>query len=481
MMGLERLIVDFLLIFTTPDALNAALRDPQTVAVLVGALIAICGALLGAFLLLRGLTLTSDAISHTVLLGIVVSFLVLLALEGSAPALSSPWLILGAAAAGLSTTLLTELVQRSGLVKQDAALGLVFPLLFAIAVLLISRNVQNVHLDTDAVLAGEVGMAWANTEAICLDGCETVTITPDDPRAVIQRTCSNCRELGIDARDARAVFNETCANCGTFAPSEAWSLGLLQEQPSVVFFPRSLGVMGVLALLVIGFVLLFYKELKLATFDAALAAALGLRPGLLNVALMALVSLVAVGAFDAVGSILMVAFFVLPPAAAYLLTDRLSGLLLIGTALGAAGAWLGYDLARGSLLGLVQLGTWNTSISASVVLVLFGFFVLAWIASPRYGLVATLLRRRSNRQRFAEQVLLGHVYNHEGTASAARELASDTLHLHFKWSAGRMAWHLARLRARQVVQLRDGQVHLTERGRRMVEDFQREHLSLETG
>ena len=113
--------------------------------------------------------------------------------------------------------------------------------------------------------------------------------------------------------------------------------------------------MAVLTLLTLCGVVLFYKELKLSTFDPTLAAALGFRPTLLHYGLMVLVSLVAVGAFDAVGSILVVAFFIIPPAAAYLLTDRLPRMLAYSALIGAAGAYSGYDLARGSLLGLVRI------------------------------------------------------------------------------------------------------------------------------
>ena len=127
--------MSFLLNFLTRGELNALLRSPQNTATLIGCLIAVSGALLGVFLLLRGMSLTSDAISHTVLLGIVVAFLLMTKVFGVAGDTSSPWLILGASLAGVGTVLLTEMLYRSGLVRQDAALGLAFPLLFAIAVI----------------------------------------------------------------------------------------------------------------------------------------------------------------------------------------------------------------------------------------------------------------------------------------------------------------------------------------------------------
>ncbi|MBE0689921.1 MAG: metal ABC transporter permease [Anaerolineae bacterium] len=493
MYAIETLIIQFLLNFVGREELNVFLRDPRAVATLLGALIAISGALLGTFLLLRGMSLTSDAISHTVLLGIVVAFLIMTRVFNQPPDLASPWLIIGAGAAGVATVVLTELIQRSGLVKQDAALGLAFPLLFAVAVILVARFIDDVHLDADSVMVGEIGVAWANTNSHCLENCETVIITPDDPRAEVSRQCSNCRDLGISPRDANAEFIEACTNCGEYSPAQAWQAGLVTVEPSTVFFPRALSVMAFLTLLTIGFVTVFYKELKLASFDSALAQALGFRPGALTYALMVMVSLVAVGAFDAVGSILVIAFFIIPAAAAYLLTDRLSVMLLIAPLIGTAGAYFGYDLARGSLFGVVQLddilawinrtfdaalpAKWDSSISASMVLVMALLFVAAWIFSPRYGLVATLIRRARQRRVFADQVVMGHIYNHQQIGETD-ELAADSLHNHFDWTPARMQFALARLRASNFVRVQDNLVQLTDHGLQAVETFRHDSLGV---
>lgn len=490
MSGLERIIIELLLNIVTREEINAFLRDPQHTATIIGTLIAVAGALLGTFLLLRGMALTSDAISHTVLLGIVVAFMVMTGLLDQEPDLSSPWLIIGAAGAGVATVVLTEVIYRSGLVRQDAALGLAFPLLFAVSIILVSRYVEDVHLDEDAVMVGEIGVAWANTTSHCIDKCVTVTITPEDDRARFTRQCTNCRTLGISPRDEGAEFREVCTNCGTYTPGQAWQAGLVEDEPVLVFWPQAITVTAVMALLTVVFVTLFYKELKLASFDAGLAKALGFRPGLLHYGLMVLVSLVAVGAFDAVGSILVIAFFIIPPAAAYLLTDRLSVMLVLSALIGSAGAFFGYDLARGSFLGLVQIDTilsllnrtfgldlieeWDSSISASMVLMIFFFFMLAWVLSPRYGLISTMFRRANQRRLFADQVLLGHIYNHQHTASAADELTASTLYRHFKWSEGHTEAVMRRLKTRNLVQLDGEQVRLTERGQRRVAAFKQE-------
>lgn len=495
MLQLEQIIIQLLLNFVSGETINTFLRNPQHTAILVGGLIAVSGALLGTFLLLRGMSLTSDAISHTVLLGIVVAFMVMTLGFGQEPDLSSTWLIIGATAAGVATVILTEMIYRSGLVKQDAALGLAFPLLFAIAIILVSRFVDDVHIDEDAVMVGEIGVAWANTNSHCLEDCETVTITLDDPSAELTRQCTNCRVLGISPRDDGAEFLEICTNCGDYGPAQAWQAGLIENKPVLIFWPKSITVVALMALITLLFVILFYKELKLSTFDAALAASLGFRPALLNYGLMVMVSLVAVGAFDAVGSILVIAFFIIPPTAAYLLTDRLPRMLLYSAIIGASGAYFGYDLARGNLLGVVQirdilaglnrlfnlslLEEWNSSISASMVLMNFFFFLVAWILSPKYGLISTLIRRSNQRRNFNYQVVMGHIHNHQGQATANVELAASTLYEHFHWSPGKMQRVLGQLRALSLVQIESDSVALTPRGQEQVHTFRKTQLASE--
>ena len=112
-------------------------------------LIAICVAsscsILGTFLVLKSMAMISDAITHTILLGIVVAFFMV-------HDLSSPLLIVGAGIVGVLTVYLIELLNSTRLMKEDSAIGVVFPLLFSIAVILISKYASNIHLDVDAVL-----------------------------------------------------------------------------------------------------------------------------------------------------------------------------------------------------------------------------------------------------------------------------------------------------------------------------------------
>jgi manganese/zinc/iron transport system permease protein len=292
--------------------LQGWLDQPAVTIVLVGALVGIAASLLGTFLVLRRESMLSDAISHSVLLGIVLAYL----LTGT---LDSPLHVVGAALAGLGTVWLTDLLVRSRRVKNDAAIGLVFPALFAVAVLLINVYARDVHLDTDAVLLGEIAFAWL--DVVDVAGLEVA---------------------------------------------------------------RSLAVMLVIAIVNAAFVVLLYKELKLSTFDAALATALGMRPGLIGYALLGLVSITAVGAFDAVGAILFVAFVIVPPTAAYLLTDRLWRMLVygcliaIGSSLGGYAFALAYDVSIGGAMA-----------SAT------GLFLLLALLLGRHGLLARGLRRRA--------------------------------------------------------------------------------------
>ena len=131
------------------------MTTPQIEIQLIAAVVAVACALPGCFLVLRRMAMLSDAISHAILPGIVLAFFI-------THNLSSPLLVLAAAATGLLTVVLVELLSRTGLLREDAAIGLVFPALFSIGVILISVYARDVHLDVDAVLLGELAFAPFN-------------------------------------------------------------------------------------------------------------------------------------------------------------------------------------------------------------------------------------------------------------------------------------------------------------------------------
>jgi manganese/zinc/iron transport system permease protein len=350
---------------------------------LIGIVTAVACALPGVFLVLRQVAMMSDAISHTVLLGIVIAFFV-------AGSLESPLLVVGAALMGVITVSLVEMLANTRLVKQDAAIGLVFPALFSLAVILISRYAGNVHLDVDAVLMGELA----------------------------------------------------------FAPFDRWQgLGL--------DIPHALLLMGVV-LLVNGLLIgLFYKELKLATFDAGLAAALGFSPILIHYGLMTVVSVTAVAAFEAVGSILVVALMIGPAVSAYLLTERLSHMLGLSGLLAALAAVSGYWLAR-----------WlDANIAGSMAAMVGLIFLVTFLAAPRRGLLALAWRRRQQRWEFAQTALAIHLLNHEGKPEAAQENRVAHLREHLRWEEEFAVQVVRRAEAGELVVRQNGHLVLTENGR----------------
>ena len=328
---------------------------PEIEIQIIAVIVAVACAIPGVFLVLRRMALMSDAISHSILLGIVLAFFVV-------EDLSSPFLIAAAAATGVLTVSLVELLNRSRLVRKDAAIGLVFPALFSVGVILISRYAGNVHLDVDAVLLGEL----------------------------------------------------------VFAPFDRMQMGGLDLGPRILWLMS--GVLLVNAM----FITLFYKELKLTTFDASLAAALGFAPGLVHYLFMTLVSVTAVGAFDAVGSILVVALMIGPPATAFLITDRLGRMILLSCAIGAMSAVSGYWLSY----------LFDVSVAGSMATMTGVWFATAFLVAPERGMVAVRRRRHRQRWEFAQTMLAIHLRNHEGSERALEESRIDHLHAHLRWDPG---------------------------------------------
>ncbi len=119
--------------------------------VVQGMLVSVALGLVGCFLVVRGTSLLGDALSHSVLPGIVIGFLI----GGS---LHSPWILIGATAVGLLAALLVESVHTNSRVKEDASLGIIFTTLFAVGVVMISAHpdLQNADLDPGCVLYGNI-------------------------------------------------------------------------------------------------------------------------------------------------------------------------------------------------------------------------------------------------------------------------------------------------------------------------------------
>jgi len=348
-----------------------------------GALVGVAASLLGTFLILRGDAMLTDAIGHSIVLGIVLVWLA----TGQA---SGPVQIVGAAVTGLATVVATEALARTRRMGGDAAIGLVFPALFSIGVLLLNLYARDVHIDAHTVLLGEIGFVWLDVVPV----------------------------FGVDVPDALL-----------------W--------------------MAVVTAANLAFVVTLYKELKIATFDRGLAAALGFAPGLLGYALLGLTSATAVAAFDSVGVVLFLAFAILPPAAAYLLTDRLALILAYAAGFSVAASVLGYLLAV----------AWDVSIGGTMALVAAAILAASFLASPRYGLVAQEVRRRGQVEANENRALTVHLFQHERGPEAGEENVLSALRTHLRWGDAKARAVVARCLDARLVERSGQQLLLTNAGR----------------
>jgi len=306
-----------------------------------------CG-VLGNFLVLRRLSLMGDAISHSVLPGLVIAFLI----TGTR---SPPAMFIGAAAAGVLTVAVVELIRRFGRLESGAAMGVTFSIFFALGVLLLEQAAaRQVDLDPDCVLHGML---------------ETIFWFPP----------------------------------GDW--SSFWSLHTL------TITPRQVMVTGSMALIAILFVTIFFKELRLATFDPALATALGMNASVIHYALMILVAASVVAAFEAVGSILVIAMLICPAATARLLTDRLRTQVILSAVISITTAILGYVLGA---FAPIWVG-YDASLSATgmMTVVAGALFTGVVIFSPTQGLVVKQVRRIRLSSSIAREDALGLLYRFE--------------------------------------------------------------------
>jgi manganese/zinc/iron transport system permease protein len=310
---------------------------------IIAILVAYAAVLPGIFLVLRGVSLMSDAISHSVLLGIAVMFLIV-------QSLSSPWLFIGASCAGIATVMLTEAVIATGRLKQDAAIGIVFPLFFSIGIILISLFARNVHLDIDMVILGELVFAPFN-------------------RFIV---------YGVD-----------------LGPYALWSIG-------------SIAVINTV------FVSLFYKELKVSVFDPDFSTVLGFSPTIIYYGLMMVTSITAVGAFEVVGSIVVVALMITIPATAYLLASRLYAMIQYSVGLSILIALTGYAVAY----------IFDVSIAGSIAMMSGIVFLIVLIFTPENGLLAYWTQSRRARVMLAKHVLKAYLQDRQGNADGVEEIVA---------------------------------------------------------
>ncbi len=231
------------------------------------------------------------------------------------------FMLIGAMAMGMLTAFLTDMLSRFGKLQSDAAMGVTFTWLFAIGVILVSKFTGMVDLDVDCVLYGDI----------------------------------------------------------VYAPFDTIIVGGRNYGPRAVWFT---GLVCIANLLFVG---LGYKQLKVCAFDAGLAASIGIPVALWHYLLMGFVSLTTVASFESVGAILVVAMLIVPPNIAYMLTDRLSHMLVIAIIAGILSAVGGFFLA-----------TWlDGAIAAAMAVVSGGLYILAALFAPRHGVLAKYLAHRN--------------------------------------------------------------------------------------
>jgi manganese/zinc/iron transport system permease protein len=393
--------------------------------VVTAALSAMACALPGVFLVLRRQSMMGDALTHTVLPGIIVAFLFAHWLRTAGwitpeayRATEHAALFGGAIVVGVLSALLTEWLRRLGGVEGTAALGVVYTTLFAVGLLLVRVTADSVHIDPDCVLYGTI---------------ETVAM-------------------------------DTLGN----RPIEDGGI------------PRAAVVNGAVLLVNLLLVTLFYKELRIATFDPALATTLGINARLMHYALMAVTAVTLVAAFESVGSILVIAMLIAPAATACLLTDRLGTLLAISLGVAALGAVLGHALAISVppvLFGRLGFDTVESAGTAGMMAVACGLlFVLAMLFAPRHGIVSRVLHRAALGLRIAAEDVLGTLYRREEAVAggSATELepgrdqtlgVSPILRRLARW---KLAWS-------GQVATDDGGQRLTAAGRQAAEELVRAH------
>lgn len=277
--------------------------------IFIGILAAIACALPGNFLVLRKQALIGDAISHVVLPGIVLAFLVTQALDA--------WsMLLGAGAAALFAVVMIDVIKRVSRIEVGAIMGVVFTTLFALGVLLLEQSsASSVHLDVEHALMG-------NLESL----------------------------IWLEAR--------------------GWAS--LLDPVALAGLPPELHRLALTLVLIVALLIIFWRPLTLSTFDEGYAESLGLPVRAISLGLVMVAALAAVTAFDAVGSIIVIAMFICPAAAARLMTDRLRSQIWWSVGFATLSASLGYVLAG---YGPLWIGLENSVSAAGMIAAVSGLIL----------------------------------------------------------------------------------------------------------
>lgn len=270
------------------------LQKALTTSIMVGI---ICG-VIGCFIILRGMALMGDAISHAVLPGVALSYILGINF------------FFGAVFTGVLTSLGIGFISQNSRIKNDVSIGIMFTAAFASGIIMIT--LMKSSTDLYHILFGNV--------------------------------------LAV-------------------RPAEMWSTLLI----------------GVIVLISI---YAFYKELLVSSFDSTMAAAYGLPTRVIHYFLMTLLTLVTVASLQTVGIVLVVAMLITPAATAYLLTNRLWVMLYLSAGIGVLS----------SILGLYFSYTYNLASGAAIVLAATVLFILAFVLSPKQGLIWRAIKNVRKRE-----------------------------------------------------------------------------------
>ena len=251
----------------------------------------ICG-VIGCFIVLRSLALMGDAISHAVLPGVAISYMIGINF------------FYGAVVFGVLAALGIGFVNQNSKIKSDSSIGIVFSSFLALGVLLITKAQS--AIDLTEILFGNV-----------------LTVKPED---------------------------------------------------------RTITFIVVAIVLVV--IIVFYKEFLLSSFDPTMAAASGLPVKFIHYTLMILLTLVTVASLQTVGVILVVSLLITPASTAYLLTKRLSTMILTSALIGM----------MSSVIGLFFSVTFNLPSGVVIVLVITIIFIITFFLAPKNGLLWKMIK-----------------------------------------------------------------------------------------
>ncbi len=242
--------------------------------------------------------------------------------------------------------------------------------------------------------------------------------------------------------------------------------------------PRAVVLLSGVTLMNLLFVVVFFKELKLSSFDAALATSMGFSSGVMHYALMVLVAVTAVASFESVGNILVVAMLIVPPATAYLLTDRLGLMIVFSTIIAAAGASSGHVAA---VMVPKWFGYQSTTTAGMMAVMVGALFLIALLLAPRQGVLVKWWRNRALSLRILCDDVIALLYRQQertktGAAGAARvSVSKQELAQELFASPSQIRTALSRLSHWGELQQDANRYHLTDLGAQHARKLIRSH------